>query len=110
MVHGSHIHKEVQCHNFNNFLLFFTQFDFSLIFEFSFIYVSFYLCIYVNDLFFQVWPGLTVYPDFTNPNCIEWWANECSIFHQQVNYDGLWIVSGYFRLVILDNEHRIIFP
>ncbi|KAJ8797700.1 hypothetical protein J1605_017126 [Eschrichtius robustus] len=66
-------------------------FDFSLIFEFSFIYVSFYLCIYVNDLFFQVWPGLTVYPDFTNPNCIEWWANECSIFHQQVNYDGLWI-------------------
>ncbi|XP_061049452.1 sucrase-isomaltase, intestinal [Eubalaena glacialis] len=39
----------------------------------------------------EVWPGLTVYPDFTNPNCIEWWANECSIFHQQVNYDGLWI-------------------
>lgn len=39
----------------------------------------------------EVWPGLTVYPDFTSPNCIEWWANECSIFHQVVNYDGLWI-------------------
>ncbi|KAL0592712.1 Sucrase-isomaltase, intestinal [Plecturocebus cupreus] len=39
----------------------------------------------------EVWPGLTVYPDFTNPNCIDWWANECSIFHQQVQYDGLWI-------------------
>ncbi|XP_054432879.1 sucrase-isomaltase, intestinal [Pteronotus mesoamericanus] len=39
----------------------------------------------------EVWPGLSVYPDFTNPNCIEWWANECSIFHQEVKYDGLWI-------------------
>uniref|UniRef100_A0A8C2NL27 P-type domain-containing protein n=1 Tax=Capra hircus TaxID=9925 RepID=A0A8C2NL27_CAPHI len=42
----------------------------------------------------EVWPGLTVYPDFTNPSCIEWWANECYLFHQQVNYDGLWIVSN----------------
>ncbi|KAF6385497.1 sucrase-isomaltase [Rhinolophus ferrumequinum] len=39
----------------------------------------------------EVWPGLTVYPDFTNPNCIDWWANECSIFHREVKYDGLWI-------------------
>ncbi|XP_036301753.1 sucrase-isomaltase, intestinal [Pipistrellus kuhlii] len=39
----------------------------------------------------EVWPGLSVYPDFTNPRCIEWWANECSIFHQEVKYDGLWI-------------------
>ncbi|XP_019573698.2 sucrase-isomaltase, intestinal [Rhinolophus sinicus] len=39
----------------------------------------------------EVWPGLTVYPDFTNPNCIDWWANECSIFHKEVKYDGLWI-------------------
>ncbi|ELK15857.1 Sucrase-isomaltase, intestinal [Pteropus alecto] len=38
-----------------------------------------------------VWPGLTVYPDFTNPKCIDWWANECSIFYQEVKYDGLWI-------------------
>ncbi|XP_052587358.1 sucrase-isomaltase, intestinal [Peromyscus californicus insignis] len=39
----------------------------------------------------EVWPGLTVYPDFTNPQTIEWWANECSIFHNEVEYDGLWI-------------------
>lgn len=39
----------------------------------------------------EVWPGLTVYPDFTNPKCIDWWANECSIFHKEVEYDGLWI-------------------
>ncbi|KAK2496039.1 hypothetical protein MC885_013513, partial [Smutsia gigantea] len=39
----------------------------------------------------EVWPGPTVYPDFTNPICIDWWANECSIFHKQLPYDGLWI-------------------
>lgn len=39
----------------------------------------------------EVWPGLTVYPDFTNPKCIDWWTNECSIFHEEIKYDGLWI-------------------
>ncbi|KAM5332711.1 sucrase-isomaltase, intestinal [Glossophaga mutica] len=39
----------------------------------------------------EVWPGLSVYPDFTNPNCAEWWANECKLFHQEVQYDGVWI-------------------
>lgn len=32
-----------------------------------------------------------MYPDFTNPRTWEWWANECNLFHQQVEYDGLWI-------------------
>ncbi|KAM8771117.1 sucrase-isomaltase, intestinal isoform 2-T2 [Rhynchonycteris naso] len=45
----------------------------------------------ITTIIGEVWPGLSVYPDFTNPNCIEWWANECSIFHQEVEYDGLWI-------------------
>ncbi|XP_006891565.1 PREDICTED: sucrase-isomaltase, intestinal-like [Elephantulus edwardii] len=39
----------------------------------------------------EVWPGLTVYPDFTSPQCEEWWADECLRFHQQVPFDGLWI-------------------
>ncbi|XP_058412401.1 sucrase-isomaltase, intestinal [Diceros bicornis minor] len=39
----------------------------------------------------EVWPGLAVFPDFTNPSCIDWWANECSNFHEEVAYDGLWI-------------------
>ncbi|XP_049723331.1 sucrase-isomaltase, intestinal [Elephas maximus indicus] len=39
----------------------------------------------------EVWPGLTVYPDFTSPQCIDWWADECDRFHQEVSYDGLWI-------------------
>ncbi|KAM4889329.1 sucrase-isomaltase, intestinal [Thomomys bottae] len=45
----------------------------------------------VTPLIGEVWPGLTVYPDFTNPDCIDWWVNECNEFHKQVQYDGLWI-------------------
>ncbi|XP_026269884.2 sucrase-isomaltase, intestinal isoform X2 [Urocitellus parryii] len=45
----------------------------------------------ITPIIGEVWPGLSVYPDFTNPNCINWWANECSDFHQTVKYDGIWI-------------------
>ncbi|XP_075403992.1 sucrase-isomaltase, intestinal [Tenrec ecaudatus] len=53
--------------------------------------------VWVNDsdgttpIIGEVWPGLTVYPDFTSPQCIDWWAEECSLFHQEVKYDGFWI-------------------
>ncbi|XP_039930494.1 sucrase-isomaltase, intestinal isoform X1 [Hirundo rustica] len=39
----------------------------------------------------EVWPGETVFPDFTNPECTSWWADECKLFHDTVPYDGLWI-------------------
>ncbi|XP_054254507.1 maltase-glucoamylase-like isoform X2 [Indicator indicator] len=39
----------------------------------------------------QVWPGQTVFPDFTNPECTSWWVEECKIFYNEVPYDGLWI-------------------
>ncbi|XP_072477631.1 sucrase-isomaltase, intestinal [Notamacropus eugenii] len=45
----------------------------------------------VTPLIGEVWPGLTVFPDFTKPACVDWWANECLIFHNTVPYDGLWI-------------------
>ncbi|XP_043558940.1 maltase-glucoamylase, intestinal [Chiloscyllium plagiosum] len=44
-----------------------------------------------TPLFGEVWPGETVFPDYTNPQCIKWWVEECSNFHQKINYDGLWI-------------------
>ncbi|XP_040830836.1 sucrase-isomaltase, intestinal [Ochotona curzoniae] len=53
--------------------------------------------VWVNDsdgttpLVGEVWPGITVYPDFTSESCRAWWANECNIFHGEVAYDGLWI-------------------
>ncbi|NXG00716.1 MGA protein, partial [Sakesphorus luctuosus] len=39
----------------------------------------------------EVWPGETVFPDFTNPECTNWWVQECKLFHDKVPYDGIWI-------------------
>lgn len=43
---------------------------------------------------FQVWPGETVFPDYTNQACIDWWVDEISRFHKEVKHDALWIVSN----------------
>lgn len=45
----------------------------------------------------QVWPGRTVFPDFTNPECTSWWVEECGRFYREVPYDGIWIVSNSAR-------------
>ncbi|KFQ67370.1 Sucrase-isomaltase, intestinal, partial [Phaethon lepturus] len=45
----------------------------------------------VTPLVGEVWPGRTVFPDFTNPDCTSWWTEECKIFYNQVPYDGIWI-------------------
>ncbi|XP_069583495.1 sucrase-isomaltase, intestinal isoform X1 [Ranitomeya imitator] len=39
----------------------------------------------------EVWPGVTVFPDYTNDECTRWWINECLEFYKQVNYDGIWV-------------------
>ncbi|CAF5157771.1 unnamed protein product, partial [Rotaria magnacalcarata] len=39
----------------------------------------------------KVWPGVTAFPDFTNPNSIEWWTNVASAYHDIVPFDGMWI-------------------
>ncbi|XP_069807724.1 lysosomal alpha-glucosidase [Dendropsophus ebraccatus] len=39
----------------------------------------------------KVWPGLTVFPDFTNPETFHWWYDMVKDFHDQVHFDGLWI-------------------
>ena len=38
-----------------------------------------------------VWPGTTVFPDFTNPNSTIWWTNSASKYHDLVSFDGIWI-------------------
>ncbi|XP_036037737.1 maltase-glucoamylase, intestinal [Onychomys torridus] len=45
----------------------------------------------VNALIGEVWPGTTVFPDYTNPNCAVWWATELELFHNKVEFDGIWI-------------------
>ncbi|XP_075058176.1 sucrase-isomaltase, intestinal [Mixophyes fleayi] len=49
----------------------------------------------------EVWPGITVFPDYTNDVCTQWWIDECLRFYQEVKYDGIWIdmneVSNFVR-------------
>ncbi|XP_061701362.1 lysosomal alpha-glucosidase isoform X2 [Syngnathoides biaculeatus] len=39
----------------------------------------------------QVWPGLTAFPDFTNPETARWWQDCIVDFYSKVPVDGLWI-------------------
>uniref|UniRef100_A0A673NG06 alpha-glucosidase n=1 Tax=Sinocyclocheilus rhinocerous TaxID=307959 RepID=A0A673NG06_9TELE len=39
----------------------------------------------------EVWPGETVFPDYTNQACVDWWVDEISRFHKEVKHDALWI-------------------
>ncbi|KAI8515161.1 hypothetical protein Bbelb_077520 [Branchiostoma belcheri] len=44
-----------------------------------------------TDLIGEVWPGTTVFPDFTKPSTVQWWGDHCESFHRVLPYDGLWI-------------------
>lgn len=55
----------------------------------------------------QVWPGLTAFPDFTDPKTLHWWEDCIGDFHSKVPVDGLWIVSRStdFLLIIIISKH-----
>lgn len=42
----------------------------------------------------SVWPGYTVFPDWHHPKAGSFWANELSLWHEKVAYDGMWIDMG----------------
>ena len=39
----------------------------------------------------QVWPGITVFPDFLHPKIGKFWQAELAVLHRKTNFDGLWI-------------------
>uniref|UniRef100_A0A3B4AN37 P-type domain-containing protein n=1 Tax=Periophthalmus magnuspinnatus TaxID=409849 RepID=A0A3B4AN37_9GOBI len=41
----------------------------------------------------EVWPGETVFPDYTSQACIDWWVDEYERFSREIKHDALWIVS-----------------
>ncbi|XP_054838775.1 sucrase-isomaltase, intestinal [Eublepharis macularius] len=45
----------------------------------------------VDPLVGEVWPGESVFPDFTNPAAVQWWIEECRQFHTTIEFDGLWV-------------------
>ncbi|XP_047550341.1 probable maltase-glucoamylase 2 [Lutra lutra] len=39
----------------------------------------------------QGYPGGTVFPDYSNPTCTQWWTEQFSEFHKTLKFDGVWI-------------------
>uniref|UniRef100_A0A2K5DJD8 Maltase-glucoamylase 2 (putative) n=1 Tax=Aotus nancymaae TaxID=37293 RepID=A0A2K5DJD8_AOTNA len=37
------------------------------------------------------YPGPTVFPDYSNPVCTEWWIDQVTNFHNRLEFDGVWI-------------------
>ena len=56
----------------------------------------------------KVWPGITAYPDFFNPDTQNWWEELISEFLDQVEIDGIWIdmneVSNFCNGECTQNE------
>ena len=38
-----------------------------------------------------MWPGLTYFPDFHQPNTQRWWQENVELLYNEVKFDGLWI-------------------
>lgn len=39
----------------------------------------------------KVWPGFTLFPDFTNPGTTDYWISQLATFHSKIPFDGIWI-------------------
>ncbi|KAJ0063496.1 hypothetical protein NL108_002787, partial [Boleophthalmus pectinirostris] len=39
----------------------------------------------------EVWPGETVFPDYTSQACIDWWVDEYERLYREIKHDALWI-------------------
>ncbi|XP_058387661.1 maltase-glucoamylase isoform X2 [Diceros bicornis minor] len=39
----------------------------------------------------QGYPGWTVFPDYSNPACTQWWIEQFNEFHETLEFDGVWI-------------------
>uniref|UniRef100_A0A2K5PEH4 Maltase-glucoamylase 2 (putative) n=1 Tax=Cebus imitator TaxID=2715852 RepID=A0A2K5PEH4_CEBIM len=37
------------------------------------------------------YPGPTVFPDYSNPECTKWWTDQVLNFHNRLDFDGVWI-------------------
>ena len=43
-----------------------------------------------KELFLEVWPGETAFPDYFNPNTTFFWEYGLSNYQELVHYDGIW--------------------
>ena len=43
-----------------------------------------------TDLFLEVWPGATLFPDYLNPNTTFFWEYGLNSYQNLVHFDGIW--------------------
>ena len=43
-----------------------------------------------KELFLEVWPGATAFPDYFNPNATIFWEYGLTNYRELVHYDGIW--------------------
>ena len=43
-----------------------------------------------KELFLEVWPGATAFPDYFNPNTTLFWEYGLFDYHKKVSFDGIW--------------------
>ncbi|XP_064343868.1 probable maltase-glucoamylase 2 [Camelus dromedarius] len=54
----------------------------------------------------QGYPGWTVFPDFSNPDCTEWWGEQLSEFHKTLEFDGVWIDMDEVSSFVQSSDHE----
>ncbi|XP_048193679.1 probable maltase-glucoamylase 2 [Perognathus longimembris pacificus] len=52
------------------------------------------------------YPGDSVFPDFSNPASTEWWADQFKEFHDQLNFDGVWIEMDEVSTLAQGSDHK----
>lgn len=51
-----------------------------------------------------VWPGDSVFPDFSNKDCREWWKSELKKFISEHGMDGIW--NDMNEPCVFNNDHK----
>ncbi|KAM8812030.1 putative maltase-glucoamylase 2 [Rhynchonycteris naso] len=54
----------------------------------------------------QGYPGNTVFPDYTNPMCTQWWTDELKEFHKTLEFDGVWIEMDELSTLRKDSDYK----
>ncbi|XP_037531236.1 maltase-glucoamylase, intestinal [Nematolebias whitei] len=53
----------------------------------------------------RVWPGETVFPDYTSQNCSDWWVDEYERFYKEIKHDALWIDMNEVANFLKGSKH-----
>uniref|UniRef100_A0A8C0ZX56 Sucrase-isomaltase, intestinal n=1 Tax=Castor canadensis TaxID=51338 RepID=A0A8C0ZX56_CASCN len=52
------------------------------------------------------YPGESVFPDFSNPKCTDWWKEQFAEFHERLKFDGVWIEMDELSILLQGSDHK----